>query len=67
MSKPYLVTKLAGICMIAQTQKPIWLTSSQYMVNIINVGATDAQNCSLIIKFYNSEKLLQTSKSFLLV
>ena len=29
--------------------------------DIRNQGATNAQNCSLIIKFYNNEELLQTS------
>jgi hypothetical protein len=61
MSKPYLVTKLGWYLHDSSDTKANMANEFTIYGNIINVGATDAQNCSLIIKFYNSEKLLQTS------
>jgi len=60
-SKPYLVTKLGWYLHNSSDPKANMANELTIYGNILNVGATDAQNCSLIIKFYNNEKLLQTS------
>ena len=61
MSKPYLVTKLGWY--LHNSSDTIANMANQFTIygEILNVGATDAQNCSLLISFYNNEKLLQTS------
>ena len=61
MSKPYLVTKLGWYLHNSSDTKANMANEFTIYGNIINVGATDAQNCSLIINFYNNEKLLQSS------
>jgi hypothetical protein len=61
MSKPFLVTKLGWYLHDSSDPKANMANAFTIYGNIINVGATDAQNCSLIIRFYNNEKLLQTS------
>ena len=61
MSKPFLVTKLGWYLHNSSDPKVNMANMFTIYGNILNVGATDAQNCSLIIKFYNNEKLLQTS------
>ena len=61
ISKPYLVTKLGWYLHNSSDTKANMANEFTIYGNILNVGATDAQNCSLIIKFYNNEKLLQTS------
>jgi hypothetical protein len=61
MSKPYLVTKLGWYLHNSSDTKVNMANEFTIYGNILNVGATDAQNCNLIIKFYNNEKLLQTS------
>jgi hypothetical protein len=60
-SKPYLVTKLGWYLHNSSDPKADMANELTIYGNILNVGATDAQNCSLIIKFYNNEEFLQTS------
>jgi hypothetical protein len=59
--QPYLVTDLGWY--LHNSTDPISNMANKFTVygDIRNDGATDAQNCSLIIKFYNNEELLQTS------
>jgi hypothetical protein len=61
MSKPFLVTKLGWYLHNSSDAKVNMANTFTIYGNILNVGATDAQNCSLIIRFYNNEKMLQTS------
>jgi hypothetical protein len=59
--QPYLVTDLGWY--LHNSTDPVSNMANKFTIygDIQNEGATDAQNCSLIIKFYNNETLLQTS------
>ena len=61
MSKPYFVTSFGWY--LHKSYDPVPDMAKQFTIygDVLNVGATDAQNCSLIIKFYNNDTLLQTS------
>ena len=59
--QPYLVTDLGWY--LHNSTDPVSNMADKFTIygEITNRGATDAQNCSLTIKFYNNEELLQTS------
>ncbi len=59
--QPYLVTDLGWY--LHNSSDPVSNMTNKFTVYgaINNDGATDAQNCSLIIKFYDNAELLQTS------
>ena len=59
--KPQLVTDLGWYLHNSSDQISNMTNKFTIYGAINNDGATDAQNCSLIIKFYNNETLLQTS------
>ncbi len=61
MSKPYLVTNLGWY--LHNSSDKISSMTNKFTIygTVLNIGSTDAQNCSLIIRFYNSETLLLTS------
>jgi hypothetical protein len=61
MSKPYFVTNLGWY--LHNSSDKISSMANKFTIYgaVLNIGATDAQNCSLIIRFYNNETLLQTS------
>ncbi len=60
MTKPYFVTSLGWY--LHKSSDPVSNMANSFTIygDILNVGAADA-NCSLIIKFYNNQTLLQTS------
>ena len=59
--QPYLVTDLGWY--LHNNTDPISNMTNKFTIygDIRNEGATNAQNCSLTIKFYNDKELLQTS------
>lgn len=59
--QPYLVTDLGWY--LHNSSDPVSGMRNNFTIygDITNRGVTDAQNCSLTIKFYNNEELLQTS------
>jgi hypothetical protein len=59
--QPYLVTDLGWY--LHNSTDPVSNMHNKFTIygTITNRGATDAQNCSLTIKFYDNEELLQTS------
>gem|GEM_PF-7128385 len=59
--QPYLVTDLGWY--MHNSSDPVSGMANKFTIygSIQNTGATDAQNCSLVIEFYNNEALLQTS------
>ena len=61
MSKPYFVTSLGWYLHTSSDTIPASVRTFTIYGDVLNVGATDAQNCSLIVRFYDKETLLQTS------
>jgi len=59
--QPYLVSDLGWY--LHNSTDPVPNMANKFTIygDIRNQGATNAQNCSLIIKFYDNEELLQTS------
>lgn len=60
--KPYLVTKLGWY--LHDSSDPITESKRTFTIfgYVSNVGATNASNCKLTIKFYDNTTLLQTSR-----
>jgi hypothetical protein len=62
MSKPYLVTNLGWY--LHNSSDKIAKNANEFTIygTVLNVGAIDTQNCSLVIGFYNNGTLLQTAQ-----
>jgi hypothetical protein len=56
MSKPYFVTNVGWY--LHNSSDEITSMTNKFTIygNVLNVGSTDAKNCSLIVKFYNIMK-----------
>jgi hypothetical protein len=63
--KPYLVTELGWY--LHKSTDPVNKSRNALTIygNIINTGATTAKQCSLTIKFYSNETLVQTSDVYI--
>jgi hypothetical protein len=62
LKEPYLITTLGWY--LHHSSDPIPSSRSKFTIygTIYNVGATIAYNCTLIVNFYNSSTVVQTSE-----